>query len=90
MKHEPVVTVWRNRIPYPTYLVYGGWRFTWCRDHWWPIRVRHRWSAFASIDDGDYVNIRTDAGHHTIWHFNADGTKMILGQRFSVTDLGEL
>lgn len=84
---EPVVTVWRNKIPHGCTLIYGGrkWIFSpgnsrvFARNKRWIPRRVHVWSAHAPIDGAETVAVENTEGWHEISHYHADGSMMILG-----------
>lgn len=88
---DPVVTVWRNRIPHPCTLTYWGckWRF---RDDTTyrrliDLRRMHMWVVHAPIDGGETIIFETSHRRHLhrrrrCWDnfecYNADGSQLIL------------
>lgn len=76
---EPVVTVWRNRIPYRCALTYWGrrWKFRSDTEYRRLIHLRrmHTWTAHAPINDGETLVIQLDGckGWHNFECYQADG-----------------
>ena len=86
--NDPVVTVWRNRIPYICTLTYWGrkWRFR--NDRRLQLRRMHMWTVHAPVDDGEVISFDSRhraRGHWNCWDnfecYNADGTPLIIGDK---------
>ncbi|SLF39715.1 hypothetical protein [Mycobacteroides abscessus] len=92
---EPLVVVWRNRIPHRCALIYWGraWKFTDREHRLINLRRMHVWSAHSPVIGGEVVAIRTPKtrGCHRISHYQADGRPFMLGTpnhdpEYSITD----
>lgn len=75
---DPVVTVWRNKIPHPCALFYWGrkWRFISGRPRRLANLRRMRcWTAHAPIIGGETLSITTTGllGWHSFECYHADG-----------------
>lgn len=95
---EPLVVVWRNRIPHRCTLIYWGrkWRFTDREHRLISLRRMHIWSAHSPVIGGDVVAIRTrpHSGWWRISHYQADGKPLMVGApndnpEYSISDWPE-
>lgn len=80
---EPIVTVWRNRIPHPCSLLYWGrrWKFIGGRPRRLAnLRRMHVWSAHAPVIGGERLVI--DTRHLQGWHsfhcYHDDGSPVVI------------
>lgn len=80
---EPLVVVWRNRIPHRCSLIYWGrkWQYTDREHRLINLRRTHVWSAHSPAIGGDVVAIRAPKtkGWHHISVYQADGHPVSLG-----------
>lgn len=72
----PVVTVWRDRLPYPCAMTHWGrrWTFNW---RYWPfLHHCHVWTAHATIHGPEQIEYRGggDRGKHLVTWVAADGS----------------
>lgn len=84
---EPIVTVWRNKIPHQCSLLYWGqkWRIYKRR----PRRVKV-WSAHAPVNGGETLVIDTrhipGKGANLLHCFHADGSPIVVVGPAAVPD----
>lgn len=80
---EPLVVVWRNRVPHRCALIYWGraWKFTGRIHRLSNLRRMHIWSAHSPVIGGEVVSTRTPKakGWHKIFVYQDDGRPVPLG-----------
>ncbi|AMT72063.1 hypothetical protein [Mycobacteroides immunogenum] len=74
---EPLVVVWRNRIPHRCALIYWGRRWTSIGRM---CRLMPTWSAHAPVNGAEYTCIRRN-GWSAIAMYNADGSPLMFGAK---------
>jgi hypothetical protein len=81
--NDPVVTVWRNRIPYRCTLTYWGRKWETrpgVNKRLVNLRRMHQWVVHAPINGGEVLNLdtRDTPGWHIFECYHADGSPLVL------------
>lgn len=85
-RKEPVITVWRNKIPHQCTLIYWGrkWRFRNDTPYKRLIHLRrmHIWTVHSPVTGGETIVTKCPegSGWHMFTCYHADGSPLTFGE----------